>query len=142
MWNIRVSVTQDQIDRGVQTDSHHCMIADAIHERLKWATYVTVDTQSIRFNNLKQKKRYIYLTPPEAQKAIILFDQGIKVKPFAFTMSRGFLQAVRTIRDRTRDLGKNRRTTMARRARRAVGRTTPKPIPSMYREFGVRALTR
>ncbi len=142
MWNIRVPVTQDHIDRVVQTDSHHCMIADAIHNRLGWATFVMVDTQSIRFNNLKQHKRYIYLTPPDAQKAIILFDQGIKVKPFAFTLSRGFLQQVKTVRERGRDRGKNRRTTKARRARRAAGRTAPKSIPSMYREFGLRALTR
>jgi hypothetical protein len=141
MWNIKVNVTADHIANACRTDSHHCMVADAIHERLTWATYVQVDTQSVRFNNRQQGKRYIYLTPPEAQRAIVLFDQGVKIKPFSFTLSRGYLK-VRAMSSRRQDRkGRNDRTTLARQRRRRSGRK-PQSVPSMYREFGLRTLTR
>ncbi len=135
MWNIKVAVTADHIANACRKDSHHCMVADAIHDRLKWATFIQADTQSIRFNNRKQGKRYIYLTPPEAQRAIVLFDQGVKVKPFAFTLSQGFL--------RTKIMRARQRSTKRLTRNRRVERKTPsRHTPSMYREFGLRSLTR
>lgn len=132
MWNIKVPVTKEHIENSVKRDSHHCMIADAVHERLKWATYVMVDTQSIRFNNKKQGKRYIFLTPPEAQKAIVLYDQGIKVKPFEFMLSSGYVK-VRTMRARNKK---------AKKSSRAYAKNPHKHTPSQYREFGMRKMAK
>jgi hypothetical protein len=139
MWNIKVNVTADHIANACQTDSHHCMVADAIHDRLAWATYVQVDTQSVRFNNRQQGKRYIYLTPPEAQRAIVLFDQGAKIKPFSFTLSRGYLK-VRPMQARRTDAAIRRQRQKQRTLR--TRRAAPRSVPSMYREFGLRTLTR
>lgn len=132
MWNIKVEVTKENIGRAIERDSHHCMVADAIRDRLKWATFIQVDTQSIRFNNRKQGKRYIYLTPPEAQKAIVLFDQGIKIRPFNFTLSQGYMK-VRMMRARHKP---------AKRISRSYKKSSVKHTPSMYREFGIRKLMR
>lgn len=135
MWNIKVEVKKDHITNACQRDSHHCMIADAVHSRLKWATFIQVDTQSIRFNNRKAGKRYIYLTPPEAQKAIVLFDQGVKVKPFSFTLSQGYMR-VKVMRARQRPAKRvSRSYTNSKKSK------TKHQTPSIYREFGLRSLT-
>ncbi len=141
MWNIKVEVTQEHINNACRKNSHHCMVSDAVHDRLRWATFVQTDTQSIRFNNSKQGKRYIYLTPPEAQRAIVLFDQGIKVKPFSFTLNQGFSK-VRTMKTRQTDRNKDKRSLEAKRRRKTLGRKKKPSHLSMYREFGLRKLVR
>src|SRR6267142_2597384 len=125
MWNIKVEVKKENIERACERNAHICMIADAIRDRLKWATFIQVDIQSIRFNNRKQGKRWIYLTPPEAQKAIILYDQGIKVKPFKFTLSQGQVRIMRA------------KHKPAKRISRSYKRNPRKYTPSMFREFGL-----
>lgn len=132
MWNIKVNVDKEHIDNACRRNSNHCMVADAIHSRLKWATHVVVDTQSVRFNNRKQGKRYIYLTPTEAQKAIILFDQGVKVRPFSFMLSQGYMK-VKTMRARQKK---------AKKTSRSYKHNTNKYTPPTHREFGLRILTR
>ena len=132
MWNIKVRVTKEHIENSVVKDSHHCMIADAIHSRLKWASYVMADTQSIRFNNKKSGKRYIFLTPPQAQKAIVLFDQGVKMKPFEFTLAAGYMK-VKTMRARHKK---------ATKISRKYNKNPSKHTPTKYREFGLRTMTR
>lgn len=131
MWNIKVDVTKENINRACERNSHACMVADAIRDRLKWATFIQVDTQSIRFNNRKQGKRWIFLTPPAAQKAIVLFDQGVKVRPFEFTLCQG---QVRTMRAKHKP---------AKRSSRSYKKRNPsKHTPTMLREFGLRTMVR
>lgn len=132
MWNIKVGVNKDNIERACQRNSHCCMVADAIRDRLPWATFIEVDTQTIRFNNRKLGKRYVYLTPPEAQKAIVLFDQGMRAKPFQFTLSQGFLK-VKTMRARHKK---------AKKTSRVYKRNPSKRTPPFQREFGLRSLAR
>lgn len=132
MWNIKVEVKKEHIENSLERDSNHCMIADAIHDRLKWATFVQVDTQSIRFNNKKLGKRYIFLTPPDAQKAIILFDQGIKVKPFSFKLLQGYVKE-KVMRARQKK---------AKKTSRSYKHNPNKKTPPTYREFGLRRLSR
>lgn len=132
LHNLKINVTNENIARACERNSHCCMVADAVRDRLKWATFIDVDVQSIRFNDKKKGIRYIYLTPSEVQKAIILFDQGIKVTPFSFHLSQGFMK-VRTMRARHKPAVKT-----SRQYKRNPSKITPKH----YREFGLRGLTK
>jgi len=80
----RFQITQDIIDNACRQDSRHCMIAEAIKTQIPNASNVIVDIATIRFSDQKKGLRYIYLTPPIAQKALVDFDDGISITPFAF----------------------------------------------------------
>ncbi|MGH3094822.1 MAG: hypothetical protein ACRDMV_02335 [Streptosporangiales bacterium] len=81
---ISVKVTQEIIATSIERDSSHCMIADALAKTLPNASYVSVDLATIRFTDLSAGKRYVYLTPRNAQEALLDFDQG--KKPESFTL--------------------------------------------------------
>lgn len=83
---MKIPVTTEQITTAKQRDSRHCMIADAIRERLK-ASYISVDIQAIKFSVPDKDTRFVYLTPPEVQRAIIAFDAGRPIKPFSFCLN-------------------------------------------------------
>lgn len=82
---MKIEVTKANVTTAKRRDSHSCMIADAIHDAAD-VKYVLVDVQTIRFSDMKKRKRYTYLTPPGAQQAIIRFDQGKSVTPFTFSL--------------------------------------------------------
>jgi len=84
---IRVSVTSEQIDRAKQADSGHCMIADAIKATIPDAKAVTVDLASIRWTDSRRGVRYLYLTPPSVQIALLRFDNGITPPAFHFRLN-------------------------------------------------------
>ncbi len=85
---MKVTVKQEHITNGVQKNSQHCMIADAIKACAPSAQHIMVDIQSIRWSDPKTKTRYTYLTPPVAQQNLLKFDKGETCKPFAFSLSR------------------------------------------------------
>jgi len=85
--SIHIQVESDVIANAVQKESRHCMIADAIHKKYPHYTHIQVDVQSIRFTNPRTNLRYIYLTPPEAQKQILRFDAGKKIEPFSVSLN-------------------------------------------------------
>lgn len=130
MKNVELNVTAKLIDTGTRRDSHGCMIADAVNEQIPWAKYITVDTQSVRFTDTKAGRRFIYLTPPRAQKAILDYDSGKHVRPFRMTLSQGY-----TKRMRVRDPGYKEISS------RHYTRDPNRVMPSRYREFGLRQLT-
>jgi len=137
MLNLKINVKEENVNRACTRNSHCCMIADAVRDRLKWATFIEVDAQSIRFNDRKKGIRYIYLTPPEAQKAIVLFDQGVKVKPFSFHLSQGFMKT-RVMRARQKKAKKtSREYKKANPTKKSTKRT-----PAFIRQFGLRGLTK
>ncbi len=82
-------ITQHEIDTAVKRDSHHCMIADSIKAKFPEAKYIHVDLQSVRFSDFKTGKRFKYFTPPEAQVALLRFDQGKEVAPFTMKLKEG-----------------------------------------------------
>lgn len=85
---LRVTVSQRVIDGACRADSSHCMIADAVRECYPWARNITVDVQTIRLSDPENGVRYAYLTPRQAQLALLDFDAGVKTEPFAFTLPR------------------------------------------------------
>ena len=83
----RIKITNDIIDRSVRANSSHCMIADAVHEQVPDANYVSVDLQTIRFS--VGEERFVYFTPRIAQVNLIKFDQGdTDIEPFSFALGR------------------------------------------------------
>jgi hypothetical protein len=86
MPSIRVTITPELVERGVQEDSRHCMIAEAIKEQNPHFERVLVDLQTIRWSNPRTGKRYICLTPEVAGSLLVDFDQGREIEPFAFSL--------------------------------------------------------
>lgn len=84
--NRLVSVTEGLIEEAMHADSSHCMIAEAVKVAVPTAKLLSVDLQSIRYSDVKKGERYAFWTPPVAQRALILFDQGEKPEPFAFRL--------------------------------------------------------
>lgn len=85
---LAVEIDQENIDRSQQRSSSHCMIADAIKVQHPGVSHVSVDLQTIRFTDPKKGLRFAYLTPPAAQRALVMFDQGFPVEPFSFRVSQ------------------------------------------------------
>jgi hypothetical protein len=77
-----IEVTQEHIDEAVPRNSSHCMIAQAIKSAIPGVTGVAVDLQTIRFSDPSRRIRYIYLTPRNAQQALVDWDMGVKPEPF------------------------------------------------------------
>lgn len=80
-------VTADMITDAKVRDSSHCMTSAAIEAVRPDAFKIAVDLQTIRWSDRDKRLRYIYLTPRNVQKAIVLWDQGQKVEPFSFRLT-------------------------------------------------------
>ncbi len=133
---MKVKVTKSCINNAVRKDSHHCMIADAIHQADPEAKYVLVDLQSIRWTNLRTRKRYFCLTPTLAQCRLLKFDMGKDVQPFGFTVHPQF----------TRKVGWHGSPEKLKAIKKRFADGTAKKQPRKYRrpvqqrQFGLRVL--
>jgi hypothetical protein len=83
---MKLTVTSANIDNAIRSDANHCMIAEAIKEKIPTARWVLVDLQSIRWTDREAGRRFIFMTPKPAQKALLAFDKGLPVKPFHVTL--------------------------------------------------------
>lgn len=128
MTSRTVHVSQEHIAGAVCKDSHRCMIADALQAQIPSAKYIMVDTQSVRFSNVDTGRRFVYLTPIEAQAALLKFDAGEKVKPFSFTLSRGFSRQMRV------------RAPGFVPSKKKYKRSGTRLMPSRQREYGLRSI--
>lgn len=140
-----VPVTQEIIDSSTEKSSSHCMIAEAVKQTVPNAKFVSVDIQTIRFTDAVTRLRHTYLTPRNAQHAIIGFDEGRKPKPFNIALRDGLVTAGRSqaVAEYRRKLRKPRIKRSNRgsgaKARRVGGRPPPKTRMFARREFGLRA---
>lgn len=136
MRTIKITVDIDTIVNAVTADSHHCMIADALQAVVPEARFIMVDLQSIRFTDKERGLRYIFLTPPVAQQALLDFDKGKRVAPFEFTMSQGHTKTLK--KDRTDENEANRKRSAGKK--RVYTRGGPVRL-KREREFGLRMFT-
>lgn len=101
------TVTTDMIEESKARHSGHCMIAETIKQTYPHLRGVTADLATIRASDPEKRLRYIYLTPRNAQLALIEFDRGIVPEPFTVTLWRA-AQITRNAQwDRTRGGGIN-----------------------------------
>ena len=115
------------------------MIADAIHEADPKARYVCVDLQSVRWSNLETGQRFVCFTPPKAQASLLLFDNGIKPKPFSCTVHSAIIKKVGW-------KATHPHTDETKRKRGSYRKTGIKglkgPKPARYRQFGIRMFSK
>jgi hypothetical protein len=123
-------VSQEEINQSTERDSHHCMIADAVKRTIPSATYISVDVQSIRFTEASTGLRYTFLTPAVAQRNLLKFDKGEKVKPFGFMLQNPLLRPAGYT-------GGERESPRPKAKRR---RAPHKVVATKEREFGLRRL--
>jgi hypothetical protein len=110
-WNIEV--TERDIERAIQNNSMKCMVAQAIAREIPDATFIDVDTQTVRFT--RDNERLVYLTPYSVRDYVIAFDAGDPIEPFRFQLrERGLLRAARK---RTTPAGKAADRARSRAAR-------------------------
>jgi hypothetical protein len=125
-----ISIRKSHVNSAVKRDSRRCMIAMAIQDSIPWARHIIVDSQAIRFSDPSKDQRYIYLTPPRAQQALIDFDKDKLVKPFTVRLAQGYMRPMRS-----REAG-FKRSTKPRKAR--TTKTAKRYMPARFREFGIR----
>ena len=99
MTSYRIHVTQQDIDQcryARQGDPHHCMISDAVQRAIPDALFPDTDLRYVRFSREATQRRYFYDLPQRPRHALLDFDDGLEVKPFSFTISRGYSEIRRT----------------------------------------------
>jgi hypothetical protein len=101
MASMKVAVTPELVERAVQRDSRHCMIAEAIKAQNPHFTKILVDLQTIRWSNPKTGKRYVCLTPEVAAAALVRFDQGEAIEPFDFSLKTTQITPTTTVAAKT-----------------------------------------
>lgn len=131
----KIAVKKHHIENAIERSSQHCMIADAIQEQIPEARYILVDLQSIRFTLKDKKKRYTFLTPPEAQERIIRFDRGDRsLKGFFFSLHHPA---------RVKNMNTDRSGPSGHPRKRKKGPQRPKRSKlKIVREFGIRMFKR
>lgn len=77
------TVTAAEIRAAIKGDSSHCMIADALRREYPTATRILVDVRTVRMTDPIRRKRYTWLTPYEAARFLVRWDQGIEPPEFA-----------------------------------------------------------
>lgn len=98
-----VDVPGEIIATAIRNSSGHCMISASIQVAIPDASYISTDLQTIRWTNLKKRERYVYLTPPVAQQALIKFDRGDEdILPFRFRLYQGQTTSMRSEKPRGR----------------------------------------
>lgn len=89
MPRVRIHVSTQTIKRATTCNTNYCMIAEAIKECVPGASAVSVDLQTIRWTDRKARVRYVFLTPPPAQAALLQFDNGVRPRAFNINLRSG-----------------------------------------------------
>jgi hypothetical protein len=85
---VRINVTQRDIERGSLGLSTSCPIARAI-KRTRWGRSkltVSVGRSTVRAISLGAWGASAYTLPGDAQDFVAVFDRGYPVEPFSFTL--------------------------------------------------------
>ena len=82
---LKVNVSQAEIDMAVPSNSKHCMISDALKRHYgRRISNVVTDKEATAFTERKTGRRYKFALPPLARAALLQFDNGERVTPFTF----------------------------------------------------------
>lgn len=90
IWNpMRIVLDRETIQNAERRNSYNCMIADGIKQLLNLpGSSVRVDLGHIRIYRPDLNLRFIYMTPVEAQRRLVFFDQGVHVEPWLFHIGK------------------------------------------------------
>lgn len=82
---LEINVTEGDIKRGIKENTLTCPIARATNRAFKYKEGVAVGVWTLSLYLSKNKPILVNL-PIKAQRFIIRFDDGKKVKPFKFIL--------------------------------------------------------
>jgi len=82
--NITISVTQNDINNGIQIECQKCPIARAINRRLKSKFIAEIFAWRVDLYNTENHNKRLYEVEHNQEAFIVAFDRGKKVKPFRF----------------------------------------------------------
>lgn len=123
----KISVTEDDIRRGIPEDSGLCVVATAIARHIPDAVRISVDLRTVRFTHAVTGERVQWLTPYAVSEYVVNFDAGDSIKPFTFTLNSS--DRVR-IQRRVRSEESYEKNAAAQRQRRAAAHVAAKPSPT------------
>lgn len=138
MPGIKIKIDRAHIANAIKRDARNCMIVQSIREKFPDVRWVQADAQTIRWTDRKEEKRYKYLTPRPAQRALYRFDEGLRVEPFIIELSSPI---VRPIHPSTRravekpSKAKGKKPSTARYKHKKIA-----PEATAVRMFGLRGL--
>jgi hypothetical protein len=92
MKTYRTEITAWDITFAVKKSSRFCMIAESLRRTYPFLARIEVDITSIVFTDRQRKARLTFLTPPQAQMAILGFDEGNEVKPFVLDLRKPLVE--------------------------------------------------
>jgi hypothetical protein len=146
----RIQVTKEIIETACRSNKRHCMIAEAIRNKLKGATTISVDLMTIRYSVPEKGLRYIFHTPRTAQIALMNFDAGVPVKSFEFNLKGGQAVSIVKRHRQVHNLGK-RKVSLTKEPNggiiaETIGGKSPPKLPShpshnSIRKFGLGGFT-
>lgn len=150
---ITVHVGQKEIDEAVRKHSGHCMIEESIKKKFPYFKHISVDLQTIRYTDRKTGLRIARLTPLLPQRILVGWDQGLKPKPFSFSLKgRAQITTAQLNKKFPRPARAGKKSPLARSPRKKVlvsrhptsapdiigGRMPPGVPQGQRREFGIR----
>lgn len=150
---LSIPVSAEMIENGIERQSNHCIIAEAVKAKHPTFKHVAVDLQTVRATDPAKGERYVWLTPRPVQTLIVQFDAGLRkrLKPFRFTLKGGqIIASGETVAERKARNAKYNRRKAARLRKGAnrsarvipeiVGGSEPPKAPGRRRAYGVRGL--
>jgi hypothetical protein len=90
-----IEVTHFDIEQAVRETTAYCVVATAIGRVIPEATFIQVETQTIRFSRSDLGERWVYLTPRAVQEYIVAFDAGDEITPFTVNLRDPAISPVR-----------------------------------------------
>ena len=134
-----IRVERRHIDGAVPENSAKCMVAEAVCASIDGALRPHVDMQTIRYTDPLGIRR-VMLTPASVQAALVRFDAGDPVEPFAFILPDPIhvSKPTRATKGHTKHAAERTRTDRARV--RVGGRPVPILGSATRRRFGIRNL--
>jgi len=141
-----IYVTKSIIEEALPAHSSHCMASDAVSRAAKLKgmkiNRVLTDLQTIRFTDLKQRKRYICFTPRSVQEALLKFDRGIRPEPFVFRLRAAQIIPMRTTQKKISNKPYIAQAISKKSQKRPIlhgGKALPTMV-GLRREFGLRKM--
>ena len=110
---LKVEVTQKEIDEAQVANSQKCMVHEAIARKHPALKRIWVDKNQVRFTDPKQNVIYTFDMPALGKANILLWDEGTPIKPFSVTLRNPVVRTRVMRNDSTEKSGRKLRAVTA-----------------------------
>jgi hypothetical protein len=83
---MKVAVAQDDIDKAIRGNTRKCMIERSIERDYPTLKNVVIEKNTVRFTDPDRNVIYTFDMAPVGRAAILMWDDGGHIAPFAFTL--------------------------------------------------------